>query len=48
MGYSEQISRDNIIERQRVARLPRWRRWAVLALLFAAGIAYWVLRVWPH
>jgi hypothetical protein len=48
MGYSEQIGRDNIIERRRVSRLPRWRKWGVLALLFAAGIALWLVRFWPH
>jgi hypothetical protein len=48
MGYWEQIARDNIIERQRVSGLPRWRRWGVTALLFAAAITYWVVRFWPH
>jgi hypothetical protein len=48
MGHYEQIARDNIIERQRVSRLPRWRKWAVTVLLFAAGIALWVLKLWPH
>jgi hypothetical protein len=48
VSYNEQIGRDNIIERERVARLPRWRRWGVLVLLFAAALAFWLLKLWPR
>lgn len=46
MSYNEQIARDNQVERERVAKLPAWRkamvRWIGLPLLVVIGILMWM------
>lgn len=49
MGHWQQIGVENRIERERVARLPKWRRALVAAAaLFAAGFALLVLHLLPY
>ena len=45
MGHWEQISRDNRTERLRLSHLSRWRRLAVIALLFLVAGLLWVAKL---